>query len=148
MGVATHQPWSKIPAAFCMCNSSASGVYTQLLTLAIGRPTYSRHTCSSCRWITKVTANTTAILCTVDTHALALLPAWLLPGGSWLLNCMKILLTVHKQLTDITLNYSIKNIQNNVRHMYDIYIRENPPFNSLVWGSLMLAPITLFTSTL
>ena len=40
----------------------------------------------------------------------------------------------------IALNYSVKNIRNDVRCM--IYIeRENPLFDSLVWGSLTLAPI-------
>ena len=44
----------------------------------------------------------------------------------------------------IALNYSVKYIRNSVRctiHIH-VYIRKNPLFNSLVWGSLMLAPIT------
>ena len=36
------------------------------------------------------------------------------------------------------LNYSIKNIWNDIRQI--IYIYEKSQFNSLVWGSLMLAP--------
>ena len=37
----------------------------------------------------------------------------------------------------IALNYSIKNIRNDVRQIFD----EKSQFNSLVWGSLTLAPI-------
>ena len=54
----------------------------------------------------------------------------------------KILLYVRMRLL-----YSVKNIRNDVRRTIHIYIyiyiyRENPPFNSLMWSSLMLAPIT------
>ena len=62
-----------------------------------------------------------------------------LSSSPWLVlqlaaNCMKILLYVHMWPMVIVLNYSIKyNYTVWHRHIYTyIYIRENPPFNSLV----------------
>ena len=49
----------------------------------------------------------------------------------------KILLMVHMRPAAITLNYSIENIRNNIRQK----IYEKFQFDSLVWGSLTLAPI-------
>ena len=69
-----------------------------------------------------------------------------LPGNSlfkhtsWLskkLSCTKILLMVRMRPTAIALNYSIENIWNDVRQK----IYEKFQFDSLVWGSLTLAPI-------
>ena len=59
-------------------------------------------------------------------------------GASWLPSCTKILLMVRMRPTAIVLNYSVKNIQNNVRQK--IIFDETSRFNWLVWGSLMLAP--------
>ena len=44
----------------------------------------------------------------------------------------------------ITLNYSIKNIQNDVRQIiiYIYILYEKSQLNRLVWGSLTLAPIS------
>ena len=41
----------------------------------------------------------------------------------------------------IALNYSVENIQNDVRQKIMIIIMKNSKFDSLVWGSLTLAPI-------
>jgi len=41
----------------------------------------------------------------------------------------------------IALNYSVENIQNDVRQKINNNIYEKSQFDSLVWGSLMLAPI-------
>ena len=53
----------------------------------------------------------------------------------------KILLTFHTWPAAIALNYSVKNIRNDVHQLIYIYIYEKSQFNSLVWGSLTLAPI-------
>ena len=72
-------------------------------------------------------------------------PSWQLviqAHASWVskkLSCMKILLTVRMPPAAIALNYSVVNIQNDVRQKKIIY--EKLQFNSLVWGSLTLAPI-------
>ena len=47
---------------------------------------------------------------------------------------------VHMRPTAIVLNYSIENIWNDVRQKIIIY--EKFQFDSLVWGSFMLAPNT------
>ena len=59
-------------------------------------------------------------------------------GASWLPSCTKILLTARTRHTAIALNYSIKNIWNDVRQ---IILYEKSQLNSLVWGSLTFAPI-------
>ena len=51
---------------------------------------------------------------------------------------MKILLTDRMRPATIALNYSVENIQNNVRQKK---IYEKFQFDSLLWGSLTLAPI-------
>ena len=53
---------------------------------------------------------------------------------------MKILLNVRMRTAAIALNYNVENIRNDVRQKIIIY--ENSQFDSLVWGSLTLAPIT------
>ena len=58
--------------------------------------------------------------------------------ASWLPSCTKILLTVRTRPADIALNYSVKNIRNDVRQ---IILYEKSRFNSLVWGSLTLAQL-------
>ena len=65
--------------------------------------------------------------------------------ASWLsekTSCTKILLTFRIQPVAIALNYSVKNIWNDIRQIIIIYIYiyEKSQFNSLVWGSLTLAP--------
>ena len=64
-------------------------------------------------------------------------------NASWLsekLSCTKILLTSHMRPTAIALNFSVKNIRNDVCQII-IYIYEKSQFNSLVWGSLTFTPI-------
>ena len=58
---------------------------------------------------------------------------------SILSSCMKILLTLRMWPTAITLNYSIKNIRNDVRQL----IYEKLQQKSLVWGECERAPITV-----
>ena len=73
-------------------------------------------------------------------------------GASWLPSCTKILLKVRTRPAAIALNYSVKNIRNDVRQIIIIIIiiiiifDEKSRFNSLVWGSLTLAQ--LFNSLL
>ena len=70
-------------------------------------------------------------------------------ASSWLSkkpSCMKILLNVHMRPATIALNYSVENIRNNIRQKIIIIIYEKSQFDSLVWGSLRLAPITLCKS--
>ena len=57
--------------------------------------------------------------------------------------CTKILLDVYMQPAAIALNYNIKkDMERRTIHIYiHIYRERNPLFNSLVWGSLTLAPI-------
>ena len=86
-------------------------------------------------------------------HALAVLHAWLSfitviiqAHANWLSDAEKpklyILLMFRMQPAVIALNYSIKNIRNDVCQIIYIYIYEKSQFNSLVWGSLTLAPTT------
>ena len=87
-------------------------------------------------------------------HALAVLHAWLSfitviiqAHANWLSDAEKpklyILLMFRMQPAVIALNYSIKNIRNDVCQIIYIYIYEKSQFNSLVSGSLTLTPITL-----
>ena len=62
-------------------------------------------------------------------------------GASWLLSCTKILLKVRTRPAAIALNYSVKNIWNDVRQIIIIIFDEKSRFNSLVWGSLTLAQL-------
>ena len=64
-------------------------------------------------------------------------------SSSWLSkkpSCMKILLNVRMRPAAIALNYNVENIRNDVRQKIIIY--EKSQFDSLVWGSLTLAPNT------
>ena len=101
-----------------------------------------------------VTTNTTTIPCTIGAHTPAvfhkghqvIFQAQLgasYPRLSWLaekLSFTKILLMVCMWPAAIVLNYSFKDIQNNV---WQILIYEKSQLNTLVWGSLTLALITL-----
>ena len=63
-------------------------------------------------------------------------------GASWLPSCTKILLKVRTRPAAIALNYSVKNIRNDVQQIIIIIIfDEKSRFNSLVWGSLTLAQL-------
>ena len=67
-------------------------------------------------------------------------------ASSWLSkkpSCMKILLNVRMRPAAIALNYNVENIRNDVRQkiIIIIIIYEKSQFDSLVWGSLTLAPI-------
>ena len=68
-------------------------------------------------------------------------------ASSWLSkkpSCMKILLNVRMRPAAIALNYSVENIRNDVRQkIIIIIIYEKSQFDSLVWGSLTLAPIKM-----
>ena len=64
-------------------------------------------------------------------------------GASWLLSCTKILLKVCTRPAAIALNYSVKDIRNDVRQIIIIIFDEKSRFNSLVWGSLTLAQLSL-----
>ena len=85
-----------------------------------------------------------AILCSLTVHTPAAFPGCQSHlRASWLLSCMKILLTVCTRPAAIALNCSIKNMRNDVRQIIVIF-NEKSRFNSLVWGSLTLAPIMYF----
>ena len=60
-------------------------------------------------------------------------------GASWLPSCTKILLTVRTRPAAIALNYSVKNIQNNIWQKIIIFY-EKSRFNSIVWGEHEQAP--------
>ena len=62
--------------------------------------------------------------------------------ASWLPSCTKILLTVRTRHA-VALNYSVKNIRNDIRQIIILY--EKSRFNSLVWGSLTLAQLYVYT---
>ena len=55
-------------------------------------------------------------------------------------------LTVGMQPAAIALNYSVENIRNDIRQKK--YTYEKSQFDSLVWGSLTLAPIILLQNLL
>ena len=82
--------------------------------------------------------NTTAISRTVGAHAPAVTPAIITvviqahPVRAS--SCMKILLTLRMRPAAIALNYSIKNIRNDVRQKIIIIFDEKSQFDSLVWG--------------
>ena len=59
---------------------------------------------------------------------------------SWLPSCTKILLMVCTRRA-VALNYSIKNIRNNVWQIIIIILYEKSRFNSLMWGLLTLAQL-------
>ena len=50
---------------------------------------------------------------------------------------------IRMQPAAIALNYNVENIQNDVRQKIIIIIYEKFQFDSLVWGSLTVAPITM-----
>ena len=68
-------------------------------------------------------------------------PVWLVYEGSIpTCACLTFLLTVYMWSAPIVLSYSLKKTYM-YRMTYTIYIYEKPQFNSLVWGSFLLASI-------
>ena len=66
-----------------------------------------------------------------------------MPRLSWLVKLYKNLTYVRMRPAAIVLNYSIKDIRNDVRQNIFIYYYEKSQLNRLVWGSLMVAPIRI-----
>ena len=129
---------SRICAAFCILP-----VYYQLLALE------HRYT----HIPANVSTNTTAIPCTIgayhppvfcgchlqDLSTGASYPS--MPRLSWLVKLYENLTYVRMRPAAIALNYSVKDIRNDVRRIIIIY-HEKSQLNRLVWGLLTLAPIT------
>ena len=137
MGVATHQPWSRISAAFC------SACLHNCVSACIHR--YGgRYSCSSCLFWYQCQHNCCPLY---NRCAHSDCPSWLscisvifqahLGGNylmlSWLPSCITI-------IPMVTLNYSIQKHMD-FRMPYILYAYKKSQFNSLVCGSIMLVPI-------
>ena len=87
-----------------------------------------------------VAANKTAISCTIGAHTPAILPgchkAYL--GGSWLPEKSSCALTVHMRPTVITLNYSVKNLWNNLQQIIVYTYTNNQQFTLYMPTSCLL----------
>ena len=66
---------------------------------------------------------------------------------SWLVKLYENLTYVCMRPTAIALNYSIKDIRNDICQIIIIYIHEKSQLNRLVWDSLTLAPTNNEPST-
>ena len=121
MGVATHQPWSRTFAAFCI-----QPVYTHRVDTHTPVHMFQLS-------ILAVFLKTSSFKLTWQQAAHKL--------GAREIQLYENLAYVHMQPMAVALNYSVENIRN-VQHTRNIYIYlRNPAFNSLVWThSCMFAP--------